>query len=226
MTPSLRMKFGLIALVAVMTATLAWNAAQGQIRPPHPGFNPGNPGMRRPGGIRGMNPPGGRGFDGGMGIGWRCPKCGQTGEGAIPPQTCPGCGIRFINGVGNGSAGGLRGNQAGMPPNNPGFNPPAGMPPNNPGFNPPVGDSGRPPDANLPPDNGPDFGSTVDSPNDPPQSSPKKALLIALVVGLILVGVAILAGGAFLVLHSMKQKDSTSERRRRRRPRRDDYDDD
>jgi hypothetical protein len=187
MIPSLRIKFTLFTLALVLATTLAWNSAQGQM--PHP-----NPGMRQPGGIQGMNPPGGigghrpGGFDGGMGIGWRCPKCGQTGQGAIPPETCPGCGVRFMNGVGNGSAGGLMGNPPGAPMN-PGFNPA----PNNSGAN---------------------FGPGVPSFDDQPQSSSKRKVLIALVVGVILVGIVVFACGAFLVVHNLRSDDSTVRRRR------------
>lgn len=197
MTPDLRVKFVLFTSALVLATTLAWNAAQGQMRPPRPGPNPGrNP----PGGIGGMNRPG-KGFDGGLGFGWRCPKCGQTGQGMVPPETCPGCGVRFINGMGNGSAGGLIGDPPGVP-----MNP-----------IPPGAKSG------APPNNGANFGPIVESSDGQPQSSPRRRALIALTIGIILVGVVVLACGAFLVVHSMRSEDASSDRRRGRR---DDDDDD
>jgi hypothetical protein len=182
MTNSLRVKFGLIFIASVLATTMFWNAAQGQNRRPGPGPNPG---MRQPGGMGGMNPPGG----GGMGINWRCPKCGHTGPGAVPPETCPGCGVHFINGIGNGSAG-MFGNRGGGPPmNNPGFNPPSG---------------------------GPGFVPNGDSSSEQ-TSSPKKMLLIALGVGITVVGVAVLTGGALLVFYSTRSSNSSPARRRPRR---------
>jgi hypothetical protein len=150
MTPAFRVKFGLLAILAAFLGIFAWSAAQGQFRPPRSPMNPNpgsQPGNRPPGGMGmgGMNPPGGMGMNGmnppgGMGgIGWTCPKCGRTGQGAIPPGTCPGCGVKFINGAGNGSAGGVFGNPGGAPGMNPpGMNPPGMNPPgmNPPGMNP------------------------------------------------------------------------------------------
>lgn len=211
MTSVLRVKFGLLTIGVLLTASLAWSAAQGQFRPPQP------PGFRPPGLNPGMPPPGGMG-GGGIGIGWRCPKCGQTGAGMIPPATCPGCGMRFVNGVGKGSEGGLIGNPHGGPAMNP--NPPLFDPmpqPNGngiaPGFNPPN---------NFPP--------IVDSPNPSmpdannsslgESNSSSRRWLIALVIGIIVVGVFALLGGVGLVIFSLRSNNSSSDPRHR-----DDYDD-
>jgi hypothetical protein len=239
---AIRMKLGLLAVAAVLVAAFAWSGAEGQFRPPRQPMNPPgfNPGMRPPGGIGGMNPPGGiggmnppggvggmrppGGMGGGrMGIGWSCPKCGHTGEGAIAPKTCPSCGVTFINGIGNGSAGGLMGNPRGGPPMNGGFNPPmnGGGPPMNGGFhppmmNPPAFAPDAPPAFNPPPSgfvpNGDPSSSNIGNPsNNPSQSSPRTGVVIALVVGVILVGVTLLAaGGAFLVYYIVRNNNSSS----------------
>jgi hypothetical protein len=225
MTPALRVKFGLLSIVTVFLAAFAWNAAQGQFRPPRSPFNPaGRPPGTNPPGMNppGMNPPGG--FNGGMGrggigLGWRCPKCGQTGAGAIPPGTCPGCGVRFVNGMGNGSAGGIMGGQVGpnppMPPG--GVNPPPNTPPG--GFVPPPMNPGAPAGN---PDNQVNVGSSIDNSSNSSESS-GKGKMIALVIGIIVVGVFVLLGGTFLMIYTMKSNSSGSSRRRRRR-REDDED--
>jgi hypothetical protein len=212
MTPALRVKFGLLSIVTVFLAAFAWNAAQGQFRPPRSPFNPaGRPPGTNPPGMNppGMNPPGG--FNGGMGrggigLGWRCPKCGQTGAGAIPPGTCPGCGVRFANGMGNGSAGGIMGGQVGP-------NPP--MPPA-PAANPPQPFGGGNPDNQV------NVGSSIDNSSNSSESS-GKGKMIALVIGIIVVGVFVLLGGTFLMIYTMKSNSSGVSRRRRRR-REDDED--
>jgi DNA-directed RNA polymerase subunit RPC12/RpoP len=158
MTPAFRVKFGLLTILAAFLAIFAWSAAQGQFRPPRSPRNPNpgsNPGMRPPGGM-GM---GGGNPAGGMGIGWSCPKCGRTGQGAIPPGNCPGCGVKFINGVGNGSAGGMSGIPGGGPPMN---QPPANNPP---GFNP------APPNA-TPPMNQPGMNQPGMNPGGVPNNGP------------------------------------------------------
>jgi len=230
MKPILRVRFGLFAIAALFTAVFAWSAAHGQFRQPRPPFGP-------PGRPPGMNPPGGFG-GGGIGLGWRCPRCGQTGAGAIPPETCPGCGVHFINGMGNGSAGGIMGGPPGMnpgganPPMNPGFpgaNPPSNPAPpvnNPPAFNPVVN---NPPQPNLEanPNNPVNLVSPTDSANTPSSDSSSgsgKGKMIALVVGIIVIGVFALLGGTFLVIYSMKSSKPKPVRRRRRR--RDEDDDD
>jgi DNA-directed RNA polymerase subunit RPC12/RpoP len=68
----------------------------------------GNPGQPKFGG-----PPGGKG---GIGPGpienvWTCNKCGkEAGRGAFAPANCPHCGVKFINGVGNGGDQPFKGN--------------------------------------------------------------------------------------------------------------------
>lgn len=92
MMPALRVKFALLLIAAMSLAALAWSGASGQFRPPGSSFNRPRPFNR---GVRPrdpMNP---------LGIRWQCPQCGRTGDGAIPPRTCPGCGITFINGMDN-----------------------------------------------------------------------------------------------------------------------------
>lgn len=195
MTPAFRVKLALLASASLLATVFAWNAAQGQAWP-RPPFNPGT---RPPGGIRGMNPPGGIG-GGGIHISWRCSRCGYTAPGAIPPEICPGCGARIINGVGNGSGGGMIGNPPAGPPRNPG-EPPFFIPP-------PSGDVSLP----------------VANPSEDLKSSSRKAVLIGVVVGALAAGLAVLAGGAFLVIYTLRNKNSSSERRRRPR-RRDEYDD-
>jgi hypothetical protein len=225
MTPARRFKFGLIALASVFAAVFAWSAAQGQFRPPGfrpPGFRP--PGMMGPGIVKV----------------WTCSGCGQElGRGlSAPPNTCPHCGARIINGVGNG----IR--QPGMPPG--GMTPPANMPPAN---MPPGGM--MPPNVNQPPMNVPQFNpgdQPVNQPifNPPPSNpppiigdsspttssnsgdsttstAPRKGVLIALVIGVIVVGISVLVGGTFLVIYTMRNSNASKPQRRRRRV--DDYDD-
>jgi hypothetical protein len=223
MRPTLRVKSSLLVLWAVFLALFSYSAAQAQLRPPGmrpPGMNP--PGMR-PGGINGGGINGGIG---GMQIGWRCSKCNYRGEGAIPPKTCPSCGVTFINGMGNGSAGGLMGNPGGRPGMNPGFNPPMNPPntnPNPPAMNPPPPAFDPPPAFNPPPANNGGFVqssntsdvSNVSSSNE--MESASKKTLIALVVGIIVVGVSVLLGGTFLVIYLVRNSGSSKSTRRRSR---------
>ena len=238
MTPALRVKFGLIAIVSVVGIAFAWSAAQGQFRPP--GFRPPlvNPPAFRPPGLNppGLNPPGMPG--GGMTTVkvWTCTGCGQElGRGlSAPPNQCPHCGARIINGVGNGIP------QPGMqgmnpPPMNPGFNPPAMNPPimNPPAFNPGGVDMNPPlpvmnptPQFNPPPaaNNSPaPTSSNANAGNTSGSTPPKKGVIVALVIGVIVVGIAVLVGGTFLVIYTMRNNGSSKPSRRRLRE--DDYDD-
>lgn len=146
--------------------------------PKPPGFNPPGgipPGVGKP---PGFNPPMGPKFPGGpttIVYDWRCSKCNKIIATTTSPfkpgvDSCPNCGVHFINGgksflnppanlppanmpPANMPPGGL------APPNGaaPGFAPPNGGPP---GFVPP---NGAPPD--FPPPNGPPAGFVP--PNNP-----------------------------------------------------------
>ncbi len=204
MTPALRLKLALTAIASVLGVAFAWNASLGQFRPPivrppvinPPVFNP--PNMRPPG----FNPPGIN--PGGTEIinVWTCTGCGkELGRGlSAPPDKCPSCGARIINGVGNGIP------QPGM------TNPGGMMPPivNPPAFVPPVVN-----------DNPSTSSSTTTG--ETSSTASKKGVIVALVIGIVVVGVLILVGGTFLVIYTMRNSES-SKPRPRRRPR-DDYDD-
>ncbi len=225
MTPALRLKLALMAIASVLGAAFAWNASLGQFRPPirpgggirppvinppvfnppnmrPPGFNP--PGMNPPGmNPPGMNPPGMMPGGGTEIINvWTCTGCGkELGRGlSAPPDKCPSCGARIINGVGNGIP------QPGM--TNPGgmiapvINPPAVAPPvvvNNPST------------------------SSSTTVSETTSTASRKGVIVALVVGVVVVGVLILVGGTFLVIYTMRSGQSPKPRPRRRP--RDDYDD-
>jgi hypothetical protein len=68
---------------------------------------------------------------------WKCGKCGkEVGRGNFPPANCPFCGVRLVNGVGQGDPRfNNGGNNPPGQPNNPGAMPPGNLPlaPNNPG---------------------------------------------------------------------------------------------
>jgi hypothetical protein len=231
MTPTLRLKLALLAIASILGGAFAWNAAEGQFRPPGvrppivrppvinppvfnpPGINPPgfNPPNMRPPGINppGMNPPGMMPGGGGPTIVnvWTCEGCGgELGRGlSAPPSTCPHCGAKIINGVGNGIP------QAGM--TNPGgiippiMNPPAFNPPTQPVVNPPV--------VNNNPSPAP---STSSSDTSSTSTGSKKGVIIALVIGVVVVGISILVGGTFLVIYTMRNSGSSKPRSRR-----DDY---
>lgn len=147
MTPSFRVKLGLMAIATVLLTFFAWNVAQGQMRPP--GFRP--PGVPGPMGPRQGMP----------GIGpnntvWTCPSCGYKFQGAVPPSTCPGCRKQMNNGMGAGIGHGVPGSGGVPNPNpamNPGMNPPTMPPPgantnpavNQPAMNPPATNPAAPP---------------------------------------------------------------------------------
>jgi hypothetical protein len=131
-----------LALALPLTVAFAGGALQAQPGQPRPGPSPGKPGFPNFGGQPGqpgLPNPGGQpgnpnnpgrpgGLPGGaLQVGWKCPKCGQTGTGSmIPPPNCPCCGVRFINGVGGGPN--PNPNPAGMPKQGgmPNPNPPGG----------------------------------------------------------------------------------------------------
>jgi preprotein translocase subunit SecD len=102
------------------------------IGPRNPGIQPGMPGNPNPQPIGPNNPipqPGGPNIPntqpGQIQIPkvetvWRCSNCGkEIGKGAFPPATCPYCGAKLINGVGNGGDNPFKGN-IGQPAGNPG----------------------------------------------------------------------------------------------------------
>ena len=102
MKSNTHVKFVLLGIASVGMAAFACSTAQGQMRGPRmPG--PPMPGMR--GGPFGpnMNPPGMPRMGPPVKI-WQCTGCGgELGRGlTAPPSTCPHCGARIINGVGNG----------------------------------------------------------------------------------------------------------------------------
>ena len=210
MRPSAFRRCGVLIVAAVLTIAFAWNAAQGQFRPPRspfvrpPGMNP--PGMQPPR----IGPPA---------IGpstsvWKCPKCGYEYRGAVPPSTCPGCQSQMNNGVGNGipgPGGMMNSNPAGAPA----FVPPA-MNPNPPVVNPnPPVPNFTPPAANV--------SDPTNAPSDSAASSGglSRGKIIGLVIGVIIVGLAVLVGGTCLLIYTLKSGESRP--RPRRRPRRDDY---
>ena len=234
MTPVLRVKFGLLMIGALFAAAVAWNAAQGQIRPPV---------VRPPVGPRPINPPGGFPRTGPTIVKvWTCSGCGkELGRGlTAPPDHCPHCGARIINGVGNG----IR--QPGMgggvvPPNpTPPANPPGMVPtpppganpnPNPPQMNPPVVNPNPPAFNPNPPVANPvasDTGPANLSSNDSSSSSSSsgglsKGKVAAIVIGIIVVGVFVLVGGTWLMIYTMESSEPQPRRRRRRRN--EDYDD-
>jgi hypothetical protein len=220
-------KFAALGILSLFVAAFAWSAARGQMRLPRPPM-PGGPFGPR------MNPPNMPGLGGGPRIVkvWRCTGCGnEIGRGLnAPPSTCPHCGARIINGIGNGIP------QAGMGPNPtgpmipPGFNPNQAAPANPPEFNPtnPPDFNGGEPVVNAPVgDNAPEanVGSgsgSVDSSNNL-SSGTRKGVVIALVIGIIVVGASILVGGTLLLIYAVNGNGSSPSRRRRRRD--EDYDD-
>jgi hypothetical protein len=221
MKPSAFRKCGVLIVAAVLMIAFAWNAAQGQFRPPRSPFvQP--PGVQPPG----MRPPGFPRTGPTIVKVWTCTGCGQElGRGlSAPPDKCPHCGARIINGVGNGipqpGAGGMNLN----PQPNPGFNPnPAVFPPNQPAINP------NPPVVNLNPpvpNFTPPAGNVPDPTNAPGESTASssglsRGKIIALVVGVIIVGLSVLVGGTCLLIYTIKSGNSRPHPRRR--PRRDDY---
>jgi hypothetical protein len=224
MRPSAFRKCGVLIVAAVLTTAFAWNAAQGQFRPPRspivrpPGMNP--PGMQPPR----IGPP----AVGPSTTVWKCPKCGYEYRGAVPPSTCPGCQSQMSNGMGNGIPGpGGRMNPNPIAPGAPAFVPPA-MNANPPVMNPPVANPNPPvvnpnppvPNFTPPAANVPDV---TNAPDDSAASSGglSRGKIIALVVGVIIVGLSVLVGGTCLLIYTLKGGDSRP--RPRRRPRRDDY---
>jgi hypothetical protein len=211
-------KFAILGIGSVFVIVFAWSAAQGQMRLPRP---PGIGG--RPLGPN-MNPPGMPGIGGPRIVKvWTCTGCGQElGRGLnAPPSTCPHCGARIVNGIGNGIPQAGMGNRPTGPINPPGFNP--APPPDFNGAQPVVNappfipNGGNPSDVNV----GSNAGSGDSSSNT--LGGARKGLIIALVIGILMVGVAVLVGGTFLLIYAMKGNGSSSSRRRRRRI--DDYDD-
>ena len=221
-------KFVILGLASLFVAAFAWSAAQGQMRMPRPPMPGGGPFGPR------MNPPNMPGLGGAPRIVkvWRCTGCGnEIGRGLnAPPSTCPHCGARIINGIGNGIPQPGMGLNPTGPIIPPGFNPNPAAPGNPPEFNPanppdfnggepvaiaPVG--GNVPDANA------GSGSGTDNSSNSASSGVRKGVVIALVIGIFVVGAAILAGGTFLMIYAMKSNSSSSPRRRRRRN--EDYDD-
>jgi hypothetical protein len=248
MTPTIRVKLGLVTIASVLLATFAWSTAQGQIRPP--GVRPP---IVRPPRIQPPRMPGG----GVTTTVWKCPTCGFEYQGAIPPSSCPGCQQRMANGVGNGIPG-----PGGRMNPNPGMNPfapptmtPPVMNPNPPDVNPnPPVVNPNPPVSQMPPanpmppannDNNPglkpinnlnsagdilpvanssDSSSSTSSDSSVSESKPSsRKLVIALVVGIVVVGIFVLLGGTLLVIYTVRNNGSSSSNRRRRRRR--DYDD-
>jgi hypothetical protein len=231
MKSNTRVKFVLLGIASGLMVAFAWNAARGQMRlprPPMPGGRPLGPNM---------NPPGMPGLGGPRIVKvWRCTGCGgEIGRGLnAPPNTCPHCGARIVNGIGNGIPQPGMGNNPTLPVTPPGFNPNPAGPVNPPEFNPvaPPGANDVQPVVNAPPFN-PNGGNPSevntgsgfksDDSSSSSSGGARKALIIALVVGIIVVGVSILLGGTFLMIYVMKRNGSSAPRRRRRRD--EDYDD-
>ncbi|MHB1426638.1 MAG: rubredoxin-like domain-containing protein [Gemmataceae bacterium] len=203
MLTAIRVKFGLLTLVAVLLTAFAWGTARGQMRPPMPR----RPGLRppeAPGPIGpGVNPPGMPRMPGGgmTTTVWKCPNCDYEYQGTIPPSTCPGCQARMNNGVGNG----VPGPGAEMNPNSP----------RNPRFNPPP--------SNVVPATEPADSSTNTTSTNASTTSSRKVLMIALGIGFLVIGVSVLLGSTCLVIYTLRNRKTSSERLPRRR--RNDYDD-
>jgi hypothetical protein len=154
----------------------------GGFNPPGGGFNPPGGGFNPPGGMPpggGFNPPGGPGNPpfgpgaGGIQHEWRCSKCKAviaTTSSPFPPniQSCPRCGVNFINGGKWGinpppNFPGSGGPPAGGPPAG---GPPGGVPPGN--APPPGPPPGGPPNEFVPPPANP-------APQAPPANAPPAA---------------------------------------------------
>ncbi|MCI0638336.1 MAG: hypothetical protein L0Y72_13700 [Gemmataceae bacterium] len=139
---------------------------------------------------------------------WQCTGCrGELGRGAFPPNQCPHCGARIVNGIGGPNSPIKPGGNP--PPFNPGGNPPAFNPPvfpPNPPINPPVVNAQEnppieppfnppPADIQVPPFNPAPVGFPVgqNALNPPPQDDGVNGYLILGVVvgGLMIVGLVI-----------------------------------
>lgn len=213
----------LLAVLAALGAAVILNDAQGQMRGPRiPRIGP------RPVGPKIVKV-------------WTCTGCGkEIGRGlAFPPNTCPHCGARIINGVGNGiPQAGMGGSRSPVGPRrSPNSPPPAAGPTNpppatnpNPNATPnPPAVAPPPPVENVPVSNpAPNPVSLSGGAGRPPTSSDSDGLargvIIALIVGLVVVGGGIVAGGAWLMIHTMKNSDSERPRRRRRRSYEEEWD--
>src|SRR5690348_7178408 len=211
MKSTARTKLVLLGIASLLMIAFAWSAASGQMpfpgppRPNLPGGRPFGPNMHPPGMPRIVNV-------------WRCTGCGgEIGRGLMaPPDTCPHCGARIINGFGGGVPQPGMGNNPRLPLTPPGGNPSPTRPNNPPQFQP----AAPPPDANdvqpvvnAPPPNpigdnlpGANVGSGFGSDNSSSSSSggARKGLIIVLVIGIIVVGVPVLVGGTFLMIYAMK----------------------
>lgn len=219
-------RFALLSILAALGVAFLWNGAQGQMRGPRIG-------PRVPGGLPRAPK---------IVKVWTCSGCGkEIGRGlAFPPNTCPHCGARIINGVGNGvpqpGMGGSRSpsrprtsNGSPPPATGPAAPPPAAAPAAEPppvvAPNPP-GDVQPPPVRNIPmfnpPPSAPPSGSSNGSAALSDSSdSPRRGIIIALVIGIVVVGGGLVAGGAWFIIHNINRNGSRPRRRRRRR---DEYD--
>lgn len=178
----------------------------------------------------------------------------ELGRGlTAPPSQCPHCGARILNGVGGGiPQPGMQGmNPPAMNPpamNPPGMNLPGVNPPGMPGggmtfvnvwtcsgCGKELGRGLSAPPSKCPHCgvriiNGIDNGiSQQGMPVAPPvadssSTSPKKGVIVALVIGVIVVGIAVLVGGAYLVMYTMRDSGSSKPSRRRRRRQEEDDD--
>jgi hypothetical protein len=167
---------------------------------PQPGINP--PGMPQPGNPPGMNPPGmpqpgmpGVNFpvNGGLQR-WECTKCRAFLANSVTEpvhiKTCPQCGVRFVDGVGNNF-------------NNNNF---AVNPPPPPEFNQPFGNPGNAPPAPA------EFNEV--------RTAGRSLLVVFIIIGASVVGLGIIGAAAVIGVILMnrstgKSKDSSRRRRSR-----------
>jgi hypothetical protein len=236
MTPRAQKRIWIVAVLLVVFCGIYWAApVPAQFRPPTPPVNPpptippvgGNP--KLPGFPPGANPNGPNnplqpGIPKMPESVWRCSKCNaEVGRGAFPPEKCPHCGVKLINGFDP-----LSGNPLTTPPG--GGNPP-GINPNPNPIQPPVG--GNPPLMNPNPNPVQPPGGVFQPANNPPvgvspapstssnaSSSSGFGVFIAIIVAFLCVcGVVMVLIVAFWIRFIMYAAETASTPRMRARPR-------
>lgn len=213
----------LLALAMPLTSILAagfLNAQQPPFpKPPQPGggfMPPNNPG----GGFKPPNMPSGQIQIPKIERVWTCGKCGkEIGKGAWPPATCPFCGTKLINGVGNGGDNPFQGN-GGLPAGNAGSGSGGIVPPASGGQvgSPPPGGSKPfiPPVTTVPPPPG-DATNGGNANRSSETGGRRLGLIIAAVVVIGLLFLTAVAGvGCFLIWMFVFNAGKPTQRKKRR----------